>query len=186
MAWWLSSVHSSLGVWVQSLGMDLHHTSAARLPGQPTHKNRGRLAQMLAQGESSSEEKINKYLQTFSNVPCENGRQKFILLWTTGKIENDEFLYADFISYYLTKSSYKVSFSHWYYWGFQLQIRLILMPLIVLFCLSILYNVKQKWGCGELVFLLTLSRMFLFFSWIKILFFICIWYRSNKYSLTDL
>ena len=46
----------SLGLWVQMPGADLHHSSSHALV--VTHiRNRGRLAQMLAQGQSSSSKK---------------------------------------------------------------------------------------------------------------------------------
>src|SRR3712207_7138863 len=48
--------------WVLILGMDLYAAHQAMLWWHPTYKNRGRLVQMLAQGQSSSSKrrKISK------------------------------------------------------------------------------------------------------------------------------
>ena len=55
---WLSSAHSALTAWVRLLGVDLHHSvSAHAVLAAHVLKNRGRLAWMLAQGESSSAKK---------------------------------------------------------------------------------------------------------------------------------
>ena len=57
-------VHSASvapGLWVWPLGVNLHTAHQAMLWQHPTHRNRGRLAQMLAQGQSSLPKKTPIY-----------------------------------------------------------------------------------------------------------------------------
>ena len=70
VAWKLSSVCSASAAHIQFLGVDLHHLVSCHVV-LAVHilKNRGRLARMLAQGESSSGKKNQEDFDVYNYEP---------------------------------------------------------------------------------------------------------------------